>query len=190
MKRYVKGSSLIIFLVLSIIDIIGIMLFAICFFIGLRMLMGITPLGEAEDLEVFESLFGPPLIFFFLFLFGISILIMIAEILLKLLFFIKAVKKESYEKYQALSVFSLAELIVNSVLIWIGMSIAVNLDGIYSAEEAIIEKGLLICFLVYVVMGVLTILDLIFSSVCVKEEKAKRAAYTQNYYQMRGGRMT
>jgi hypothetical protein len=55
-------------------------------------------------------------------------------------------------------------------MIFFCTNIAINLDGINSAEEAIIEKGLLIWFLVYILTGILTVLDAIFAGICVKKE--------------------
>ncbi len=172
MKKYVKISSGIIVSVLSLTDLIGIVLLAICVVLDLNMLLGIPPLDEAEGLGFFDSLLGPPVHLFLFVVLIISILVLIAECILKLLLYKNAVSREDYGRYQLLSILCLAELIVNAVLVWIDTSIAVNLDGIYSAQEAAMEKGLLIWFQVYVVTGVLTILDVIFVSICVKEEKA------------------
>ena len=172
MKKYVKIISWIIFPVLSLIDIIGILLSAICIVLDVNMLRGGTPLDEAEGLGFFESLLGPPLSIFFLIIFGVFIVILIVECILKLTFFIRAVSKENYGEYLAVSVLGLAEMIVNSIMVFIGTSIAVNLDGIYSAEEAVIEKGLQVWFPVYVLLGFLTILNIAFADSCVKKEKA------------------
>ena len=60
LKKYVKISSGIIVSVLSLTDLIGIVLLAICVVLDLNMLLGIPPLDEAEGLGFFESLLGPP----------------------------------------------------------------------------------------------------------------------------------
>ena len=174
MRYFVKINSRIIFPALSLIDIIGIILSAICFVLDLNSLSGVTPLDEAEDLGFFESLLGPPLLIFFLAMFGVFAIILIVECILKLRYFIKAVAQEDYGEYLALSIFGLAEMVVNSIMVFVGTSIAVNLDGVHSAERAVIEEGLLIWFLVYVVLGILTILNIAFAGFCVKEEKAGR----------------
>ena len=175
LRYYVKFSSWIICMTLLVIDAIGIILFAICALLDLNMLTGVTPLGEAEGLEFFDSLLGPPLGLFVLFVLGVFILILIAESVMKLFLIIEAVSKEAYGKYQTLSVFSLAEMVVNSILVFVGVCIAVNLEGIYSAEKAAIEEGVMIWLRVYAFLGILTISDMIFATILVDKEKAKRA---------------
>ena len=101
----------------------------------------------------------------FLIIFAVIVLIVAGEMFMNLFFFIRAVKDEKFGFFLAFSISGLAEVIVNSVMIFLMASIGVNIMG---GEEyaATLEKVLI----VNVFMAILLIINIVLTNSYAKEE--------------------
>ena len=172
MKWFVKVVSFIILISLSVIDIVMIASYVFGFVLSIDEYRGITPLSEAQGYEFFESVLGPPLAMLLLIIFLAMSLFILAEFVIKLILYIKAVKKKSYKMYLALSLVSLAEEIINTAMMLLfGVNLLINLGAIHDREIAVITRGATICFFTYLFMAFWIILNILSANQCLKDEK-------------------
>ena len=161
MKYFVKFISIILLAVLTLVDIGWIAEFCICIFNLIADMY--TPVGE---LYITSSIGNIIIII----IFAVLVLLLIAEIAAKIILYIKSVKKSSYGFYMIFSGVSIAESIINVIVIAaLGFPLIVNCPP-YEVDNQRITTWFLVLVGTYLFTGFFAVLNLLSANQCRKDE--------------------
>ncbi|MCR4584597.1 MAG: hypothetical protein K5686_02630 [Lachnospiraceae bacterium] len=167
MKKFIVNVfSFLIWLVLSVIDIVLIVAYAI----SIRLMSGefeelATP--DINGLYIFSVVVGYPFVAFVILILAVLILILVAETVIKTYFCFAAVKRRSYGFYLSMSIVALVEAVVN----FIAAFFMLHLDVVSNYSSEFYEQvntgiGKLGC--IYLITGAMTVINIILSDKLAK----------------------
>ena len=166
MKHFVKWSSLIILVVLSIVNLIelGGVIFDIV--LSVTRLKEATPsYMDGSEMPIFDNLLTG-ITALVIAVLCVLALIIIAEIVINIIISVKAAKEKAYKHYKTFSIFSILELIANTFA-WL---LIIGLMGGTSHEfQQSLTEIVLVLFCAKVLILFWLILDLLGAHQCVKD---------------------